>query len=263
MASKLKWAAFAVVGIVMVVFIMRSCRLYDKASELKGKHEALMLKYADLEMTMRQDLAAYQADIAARDEAIVEAEQRVAESNDKIKEKDVKILRLEKEFTQLGENIAGVDDKIKEKNADILRLEKEFTQLGENKDAKLINSQAQVSIWKEKFTLAQVVIAEKDAKLINSQAQTGIWKDKFTLAQDVIREKDNIIFELGTKYEISVKIASEWQQEAGRQSELHSVALERIKVIEKEWRGVRLGSTVKTYVIAAVGAGLVYSLVKK
>ena len=65
MASKLKWAVLAVVGIVMVVFIMRSCRLYDKASELKGKHEALMLKYADLEMTMRQDLAAYQADIAA------------------------------------------------------------------------------------------------------------------------------------------------------------------------------------------------------
>jgi len=34
-------------------------------------------------------------------------------------------------------------------------------------------------------------------------------------------------------------------------------------VMEKEWRGIKFGSGVKTYLIAAAGAAIVYSLVKK
>jgi len=36
-----------------------------------------------------------------------------------------------------------------------------------------------------------------------------------------------------------------------------------MSVMEKEWRGIKFGSKLKTYVIAAAGAALVYSLVKK
>ena len=205
--NSVKWLAFGMVGILAIVFLMRSCSLYDEVSVLKGKHEALQIAYADLDMTMKADLEAYKADIATRDEAIAEASRTIVEVQDKIKDKDAKILNLEEEFTQLGEN----------------------------KDAKIVNLQVQVSIWKEKFTLAEWVIAEKD----------------------------NIIFDLTAKYDTQVKISVGWESAYNRQVELHQIALERIKVMEKEWKGVRFGSKVKTYVIAAAGAALVYSLIRK
>jgi len=202
-----KLIGFGVVLILAVAFIMRSCTLYDKVSELKGEHEALQVAYADLDMKSRAAIAGLEQDIAAKDKAI-------AESN---------------------HTIAVIRDKIQAKDEDINRLEAEYVNLGENKDAKISN------------LLAQVVA----------------WKNKFTLAEEIIAQKDGIIFDLTGKYEAQVVISAEWKAQLDRQVELHTVCLERIKVMEKEWRGVKFGSKVKTYVMAAVGAGLVYSLVKK
>jgi len=206
-SNSIKWGVFGVVAILAVVFLMRSCNLYDEVSVLKGKHEALQIIYADLDLKSKATIEANKADIAARDEVIDEA----------------------------GRTIIDAEGKIRDKDERILNLEEAFTQLGENKDAKIINLQAQVSIWKEKFTLAQAIIADKD----------------------------KIIFNLTAKYDAQVKISAEWEVSYYRQVELHSVALERIKVMEKEWKGIQFGSKLKTYVIAAAGAAIVYSLVKK
>jgi len=205
--NSIKWGVFGVVAILAVVFLMRSCNLYDEVSVLKGKHEALQTAYADLDLKSKATIEAHKADIAARDGVIDEA----------------------------GRTIIDAEGKIRDKDERILNLEEAFTQLGENKDAKIINLQAQVSIWKEKFTLAEAIIAGKD----------------------------KIIFSLTAKYDAQVKISTEWEASYYRQVELHSVALERIKVMEKEWRGIKFGSGVKTYLIAAAGAAIVYSLVKK
>jgi uncharacterized protein (DUF3084 family) len=202
-----KWAGLAIVLILALVFLSRSCRLYDKLSVLKGEHEALQLAYANLDQKSRLTIAQYESEIEVRDKSIAQA----------------------------NETIAKVKDQVKAKDATLLNLEQEFTQLGEDKDAKILNLQAQVSIWKEKFTLVEQVVAKKDA----------------------------IIFDLTQKYEYQVKISTEWEASYNRQVELHKLCLERITTMEKTWRGIQLGSKVKTYVIAAVGAGLVYSLVKK
>jgi len=202
--NSIKWGVFGIVAIIAVVFLLRSCNLYDEVSVLKGKHEALQVAYADLDMAMRADLEAYKADIAARDESIAKA----------------------------NEAIAVVKDKIKGKDAKILNLEEEFTQLGENKDAKIINLQVQVSLWKEKFTLAERVIAEKDS----------------------------IIFDLTAKYDAQVQISTEWEASYYRQVELHQIALDRISMMEKKWVGINLGSNAKTGLIIGL---IIYSLVKK
>jgi len=197
----------AVLLTLAFVFTIRACRLYDEVSVLKGKHEALRVAYADLDMKSRDYIAAAKSDIEARDKAIME--------------KEVEINRIRGKVEAQDKTIAG--------------LEAEYVNLGENKDAKIANLQAQVTAWREKFTLAEAVIAEKDA----------------------------IIFDMTAKYDAQVKISAEWRGQYQRQAELHSVALERIAAMEKEWRGVRVGSRLKTYAIAAVTAGLVYSLVKK
>jgi len=202
--NSIKWGVFGIVAIIAVVFLLRSCNLYDEVSVLKGKHEALQVAYADLDMAMRADLEAYKADIAARDESIAKA----------------------------NEAIAVVKDKIKGKDAKILNLEEGFTQLGENKDAKIINLQVQVSLWKEKFTLAERVIAEKDS----------------------------IIFDLTAKYDAQVQISTEWEASYYRQVELHQIALDRISMMEKKWVGINLGSNAKTGLIIGL---IIYSLVKK
>ncbi len=205
--NTVKLIGVGIVAILAVAFLMRSCTLYDKVSELKGEHEALQIAYADLDMKSREMIAAYQQDIAAKDKAIAEANHTVGIIKDKLKTKDAAIADLEAEYVNLGEN--------------------------------------------------------KDAKISNLQAQIAVWKDKFTLAEGIIAEKDAIIFDLTAKYETQVKITLEWKASYDRQTELHSVCLERITAMEKEWRGVKFASRVKTYVIAAVGAALVYSLVKK
>jgi len=205
--NSIKWGVFGVVAILAVVFLMRSCNPYDQVSILKGKHEALQAAYADLDLKSKATIEANKADIAARDAVINESTRTVIDVENKIRDKDKKILRLEEEFTQLGEN--------------------------------------------------------KDAKIVNLQAQVSIWKEKFTLAEGVIAEKDTIIFNWAMKYNAQVRTSMEWEATCNRQTILHNVALERIKVMEKEWRGVQFGSKLKTYLIAAAGAAIVYSLVKK
>jgi len=205
--NSIKWGVFGVVAILAVVFLMRSCNLYDEVSVLKGKHEALQTAYADLDLKSKATIEAHKADIAARDGVIDEAGRTIIDAEGKIRDKDERILNLEEAFTQLGEN--------------------------------------------------------KDAKIINLQAQLSIWKEKYTLAEEIIADKDKIIFNLAANYDAQVKISTEWEASYYRQVELHSVALERIKAMEKEWKGIQFGSNLKTYLIAAAGAAIVYSLVKK
>ena len=201
--NSIKWGVFGVVAILAVVFLMRSCNLYDEVSVLKGKHEALQTAYADLDLKSKATIEAHKADIAARDGVIDEA----------------------------GRTIIDAEGKIRDKDERILNLEEAFTQLGENKDAKIINLQAQVSIWKEKFTLAEAIIAGKD----------------------------KIIFSLTAKYDAQVKISTEWEASYCRQVELHQIALDRISVMEKKWVGINLGSNAKTGLIIGL---ILYLLVK-
>ena len=201
--NSIKWGVFGVVAILAVVFLMRSCNLYDEVSVLKGKHEALRIAYADMDLKSKATIEAHKADIAARDEVIDEAGRTIIDAEGKIEDKDKKILRLEEAFTQLGEN--------------------------------------------------------KDAKIINLQAQVSIWKEKFTLAQEIIAKKDTIIFSLTAKYDAQVKISTEWEASYYRQVELHQIALDRISVMEKKWVGINLGSNAKTGLIIGL---ILYLLVK-
>ena len=203
----IKWAVLAGAVVLALLFLQRSCNLYDEVSELRGKHQALQEAYSQLDIRSKAVIGQLTKDIAERDAAIKKTEGDVAVIKDKIKTKDAKIQQLEAEYVNLGEN----------------------------KDAKIVNLQAQVSIWKEKFTLAEAIIADKDA----------------------------IIFNLTAKYDAQVLISAEWEVSYYRQVELHKVCLERITAMEREWKGIRLGSKVKTLIIGGLAGVVVYGLVKK
>lgn len=205
--STIKWAVLAAVIIPALIFLQRSCSLYDEVSVLKGKHEALQAAYADADAKAKATIAGMTAEIEARDKAIAE----------------------------LNHGVVVIEGKIEVKDEKIRELEEEFAQLGENSGAKIVNLQAQVVAWKEKFTLAESIIADKDG----------------------------IIFNLTAKYDSQVKISAEWEASYHRQVELNTACLERIKVMEGEWKGLRFGSKLKTYAIAAAAGWIVYSMVRK
>ena len=65
----------------------------------------------------------------------------------------------------------------------------------------------------------------KDAieKVDNLSKQLSIWKQKFTLAEGIIRDKDVVIFSINEKYEAQVKISLEWRGLYDRQAESRQV----------------------------------------
>lgn len=205
--NSIKWLGLAIVVILALVFLARSCNLYDQISVLKGKHEALQIAYADMDLKSREAIDVLKEINKKYDEAMKTATYDIANLKNKIKTKDEKILNLEEEFTQLGGN--------------------------------------------------------KDAQIVNLQAQIAVWKEKFTLAEGIIADKDSIIFSLTAKYDAQVKISAEWEASYHRQVELHSICLERLAAVEKEWRGIRFGSKIKTYLVGAAVGWIVYSQIKK
>ena len=103
-SNTVKYIGFGVVLILAVAFLMRSCTLYDKVSELKGEHEALQVAYADLDEKSTATISDYQAQIAAKDKAIAERDEQIGKIHEAIHYKDGTIAKLEAEYVNLGEN---------------------------------------------------------------------------------------------------------------------------------------------------------------
>ena len=91
-----------------------------------------------------------------------------------ISELTVENTRLTKEIGHATDRSVVLRSTIVGKDDDLLRLESQFTQLGDDtfqKDAKIDNLTKQVTIWKQKFTLAESIIAEKDAIIFSLTEQ--------------------------------------------------------------------------------------------
>ena len=93
-------------------------------------------------------------------------------------EKELKILaltqqnvKLTKEIGNATKRVGTLESAVVTRDGDLLKLESQFTQLGEDKDAKIGNLTKQVTIWKEKFTLAEKIISEKDTIIFSLKEQ--------------------------------------------------------------------------------------------
>jgi len=81
---------------------------------------------------------------------------------------------LTNEISHATRRVGDLESAVVTKDDDLLRLESQFTQLGDDslsKDAKIGNLMEQITIWKEKFTLAEKIISEKDVIIFSLKEQ--------------------------------------------------------------------------------------------
>ena len=199
-----------VVGLIVIVgsFFTLQNHYTKKYLRLQGKYEALADKYA-------QNMRLAIATVDAKEKEIAAQNERIAE---------------------LGNNISGIEESIRNKSSRLTELERE---------------------------LAALDPTQKDSIIVNLTAQVNEWKDKFSLAQNIIADKDGIIFSLNTKYEAQVVIANQWKARHDELSGITGVLLDSLKVADK--RLAMQGLTIKAGggVTAVLAGVIVYSLIKR
>ena len=197
-----------VAGLVLLALIIvgyKSCNLYDKYSVLKGAHDALTEEYETQKAKALQDIEALRNNIAQKDEKIRNITAQIVEKEGAISSLHAQTDKLEEDY----EKLLGCEQKIS-------------------------NLETQVATWKQKFSLAESVIADKDA----------------------------IIFSLNEKYESQVKISLNWETLYNNEVTLHALCSQRLKLADKKLKGLRFGGTIKNGLILGLAGVVIYSLVR-
>lgn len=200
------------IGAIMLIVIaglfvlaQKSCNLYDDLSVLKGENQALKKITEDMEVFNQE----------FRDE------------------KEEEIAELRGAIDSLNTKISSDEMKLKVKDQVIDDLELEFFTLTD-KDEKIVNLQTQVEKWKEKFSLAEVIIADQKKQVMN-------WK---------------------LSYEAQLEISEKWRESHEREQALRKHGEMLYAEAEKRMKGLRFKFKVSKIVIVGGIAGLAYGLLK-
>lgn len=158
-------------------------------------------------------------------------------------EKEIKeaiIENKEREIESLNGEITSLNEEIEEKEADNAELDEDVRELEQMFDK----------------------LDDKDAKIANLTEQVGVWKDKFSLAESIIADKDEIIFSLSEKFEAQLKISLEYK-------ELYEGSMGRIKILEdikkaqsSQIARIRFTSNFKTGIVLGLAGLVLYNLIK-
>lgn len=105
-------------------------------------------------------------------------------------------------------------------------------------------------------------LLDKDEKIVNLEGQVTLWKQKFTIAQGIIAQKDKIIFSLTEKYEQQSKLTYECEGLLSKETELRLLAEKRIEVLHKSITASYFTGKVKTVLIGGLICAVVYGVVK-
>ena len=201
-----KCGVYAVIVLSLFLFITKSCNLYNSYSVLKGQYELLQAENNSLIEISQKEISKYQNKIAERDRKIEEITETVAIKTKKIQE-------LSEISTNLEQEIAGLNNK------DII-----------------------INKLKENIT---------------------IWKQKFTIAESIIADKDKIIFNLQEKYEAQLKISLNYKEMYEKSHQLLLLSNKQLKLADRKIRSARLFSSVKTIAIGAIAGYIIYDKVVK
>ena len=202
-----------IIGIALVVFVVlfclgKACKISDRNSELKG------------EITQLNQMLSIQRQVSQKE----------------IKELKEFICKKNEEIIDITADITVKDEKIQELSEISTNLEQEIDNLNDNQKDIIINK------LKENVT---------------------IWKQKFTLAESIIRNKDKIIFNLQDKYNAQLKVSLNYRELYEKTNELSRKQEIRIRVLEKKQRGLQIKSTLKTVAIGGLASYLGYRIIKK
>ena len=204
-----------VAGLVLLALIIvgyRSCNPYDKKSILKGKYDALSQEYETQKNNSKAQISSLRNIIAQKDEKIRNITAHIVE-------KEGEISTLHAQTDELEEAYAKVD-----------------------KSAQDVNSLNQ--------------------RVVNLETQVTIWKQKFTISEGIIADKNKIIFNLNEKYESQVTISFNWETLYNNEVKLHALCKQRLTLADKKLKGLRFGSTIKNGLVIGLAVGVIYGLVR-
>lgn len=150
-------------------------------------------------------------------------------------------------ISEKTEEIRRADKKIKELELAVAKKGKILTEKG-----------SEIEELEEAYDEA----ITKDEQIVNLQRQVQLWKEKFHIAENIIADKDAIIFSLTQKYEAEFVISNEWKSMYENELEMRNNLEAQIKALRKQVRGIKFGSTTKTGLLVIVGGILAYQMIK-
>ena len=97
---------------------------------------------------------------------------------------------------------------------------------------------------------------EHEPLVVNLRQQIAKMSLVISEQEQIIRGNDKIIFNLTEKYKAQLVISEDYKRLYENEVQLHSLAMERVKLLESRVRGLRFGTQLKNGVIvAAIGIG--------
>lgn len=154
-------------------------------------------------------------------------------SQEKIKNQSEEIQKTTERIRELESHVAEKNEALKNKGIRIEELEKSYD---EN--------------------------APQEKQITNLREQVQAWKEKFHIAENIIADKDRIIFSLTQKYEAQFAISEEWKTMYENELKLRENLESQIKVLEKQFRTVKFFSKVKTGLFTIIGGILIYQAIR-
>lgn len=106
-------------------------------------------------------------------------------------------------------------------------------------------------------------LTDKDEVIANLEAQVSAWREKFSLARDEIEIKDRQLFNLTEKYEAQLAISNHWKTMFFQESAIRVHGEARIGILEKRLKRSSVLGRIKNIAIIAIGGFLVYEFVRR
>jgi multidrug resistance efflux pump len=202
--KKVYWVLIALV-IALGVSVIDGLRLRDKYSIAIGNYQAALDQSKKDGKALTLQIGELQQTVGQRD----------------------------KEIAELTESIVVINTTIEVKNTTLVKL---------------------------RATLAE---AKTDAERVAIlTAEVKVWSEKFSLAQMVIAEKDAIIADWAAKYDAQVTISESWKQKYEGETRLRTLAEKGWKASERRLRWTRIVGNVKSGLIVGALGYLGYSAIK-
>jgi hypothetical protein len=89
------------------------------------------------------------------------------------------------------------------------------------------------------------------------------WTQKFRISETKIKDYDGIIFSLNKKYESQVVISGSWKYKYDDMSKLNAENEALVGMLRRDLGVARIVGGVKSAAVVALGAYIIYSLIKK
>ena len=208
--TKLSTVATVVGFVVLILFLVfigtKACSLYDTLSIVEGQNQ--LLKDQQKELSAKADTQ--------------------ARLNEELQD------QMDSQIAEFGSVIASNEQTMEDMGTTIGSLENDL-----------------------------IGLTDKDKIITNLKAQVTLWKDRFSVAQDTIEQQEGIIFSLTKKYNSERTLRITYEGVIEKDEELFKNLDIQINLLEKKVIGTRIKGRVLTFVAVVAGGYLAYEMIKK